>query len=273
MFDALKAALAGKPSKWDHVLDTAFQKPVYPSVKFSKAIFIGKTDGALAKFFTAIGLNLEGNKQTASLVIIDGDNVAAAELEQNKAIIDRVKSNGGLVWILVSGTAQPSAAVNQLLPSPLQLGEFKTTDLQGNKADAAGKLLNTRDLYFSEMNGDKYIMKQAIEGDILSHGSVAIEASKTDWNLLLAYPENKKCAQIVLYEHLIKPKNAALLNMQFGKASLGVSSIDYNILNNTTTAFWQKLCASMAIRLADKTANNDNGAKKQHDLLMDGPMD
>jgi beta-galactosidase len=272
MFDALKAAIAGKPSKWGHVLDTTIQKPVYPAAKFSKAIFIGKTDGALAKFFNGIGLNLDGNKETASLVIVDGDNVSAAELVQNKAIIDRVKSKGGLVWVLVSGATQPSTAINELLPAALQLGEFKTTDLQGNKADATGKLFNTRDLYFSEMNGDKYIMKQAIVGDLLSRGSVAIEASQTDWNLLLAYPENKKCAQIVLYEHLIKPKNAALLNLQLGKANLGVSAIDYNILNNTNRVFWQKLCESLAIRLADKGVSNDNGTKKQHDLLMDGPI-
>ncbi|HTH83644.1 MAG TPA: glycoside hydrolase family 2 TIM barrel-domain containing protein [Mucilaginibacter sp.] len=272
MFEALKAAMAGKPSKWDHILDTARQqKFIAPEAKFSRAILIGKSDGQLAKFFDAIGLNLNGNKETASLVIVDGDNVTAGELEQSKGIIDRVKKNGGLVWVLLSGRSEPSKAVNTMLPSPLQLGDFKTTDLQGNMADATGKLFNIRDLYFSEMNGDKYIMKQAIEGDLLKHGSTVLEAGKIDWSLLLNYGENRKCAQAVLYEHLIKPKNAALLNLPFGKAGLGISTIDYTLLNNTTSIFWKKLCESMAIRLADKAAINDN-TKKQHDLLMDGPM-
>ncbi|MDB5117232.1 MAG: beta-galactosidase [Mucilaginibacter sp.] len=272
MFEALKAAMAGQPSKWDHHLDTAWQKPVYPEPKYSKAIFIGQTDGALAKFFNELGLNLTGNKETASLIIIDGDNVTANEMEQNKPVIDRVKKNGGLVWILVSGKAQPAKAVNDLLPATLQLGAFQATDLQSNKANATGKLLNIRDLYFSEMNGDKYIMKQAIEGDILNHGSIVLEAAKTDWNLLLSSPENKKCAQIVLYEHLLKPKNVAVLTLPFDRAGLNISSVDYTLLNQTTRAFWQKLCGAMAIRLTDKTDNKDNGPKKQHDLLMDGPM-
>lgn len=272
MFDALKAAIAGKPSPWDHILDTARkQKFIAPDAKFSRAIFIGKADGQLSKFLNDIGLNLNGNKEASSLVIIDGDNVSDNDIAQNKGIIERVKNNGGLVWVMVSGTTQPSKAVDVLLPAPLQLGEFKTTDLQGNTADAAGKLFDIRDLYFSEMNGDKYIMKQAIEGSLLNHGSTVLEAGKIDWNLLLGFPENKKCAQAVLYERLIKPKNAAVLNLQFGKANMGVSAVDYTILNNTTRAFWQKLCAAMAIRLADKAAVKDN-TNKQHDLLMDGPI-
>ncbi len=273
MFEALKAALHGEPSKWDHMLDTARQqKFVAPEAKFSRAIFIGKTDGTLAKFFNEIGLSLDGNKQTASLIIIDGDNISADELEQNKPVIDRVKKNGGLVWILVSGNNTPSKAVNGLLPASLELTPFKTTDLQGNISNATGKLFDVRDLYFSEMNGDKYILKQAITGPLLNNGSTVLEAGKTDWNLLLGFPENKKCAQIVLYEHLIKPKNAVVLTLPFGQAGLGVSSIDYTILNQTTRQFWQKLCSAMAIRLTDKTAGNDNNPKKQHDLLMDGPM-
>ncbi|MDB5030250.1 glycoside hydrolase family 2 TIM barrel-domain containing protein, partial [Mucilaginibacter sp.] len=84
MFEALKAAMAGKPGKWDHILDTARQQKFIPTeAKFSRAIFIGKMDGALAKFFNNMGLSLDGNKETASLIIIDGDNVAASELEQN----------------------------------------------------------------------------------------------------------------------------------------------------------------------------------------------
>ncbi len=270
MFEALKAALHGEPSKWDHYLDTT-RKVVFapPPAKYSRVIFIGKTDGALAKFFTELGLSLDGNKETASLIIIDGDNVTANELEQNKPIIDRVKKNGGLVWVLVSGNNDPSKAVNGLLPSPLQLTPFKATDLN----DATGKYFDVRDLYFSEMNGDKTIMKQAISGDLLSRGSTILDASNTDWNLLLGFPENKKCAQIVLYEHLIKPKNAALLNLSLGNASLALSSIDYTLnLNQTTREFWGKLCGSMAIQLTGKATGNDNNAQKPHNLLMDGPI-
>ncbi len=270
MFEALKAALHSESSKWDHYLDTA-RKVIFspPPAKYSHVIFIGKTDGALAKFFNEIGLSLDGNKETASLIIIDGDNVAANELEKSKPIIDRVKKNGGLVWILVSGNNEPSKAMNGLLPLPLQLAPFRATDLN----DATGKYFDIRDLYFSEMNGDKTIMKQAISGDLLSRGSTILDASNTDWNLLLGFPENKKCAQIVLYEHLIKPKNAALLNLPFGKANLALSSIDYTLnLNQTTREFWGKLCGSMAIQLSGKATGNDNNAQKPHNLLMDGPI-
>jgi beta-galactosidase len=273
MFEALQAAIAGKPCQWDHILDTARQRNyVAPEAKYSRAIFIGKADGPLAHFLDSIGLSRNGNTATASLVIIDGDNVVSGDLEQYRPVLNRIKKNGGMIWIMVSGRSDPSKAVNDLLPAALQLRPYKTTDLEGNAADTTGQLFDIRDGYFSEMSGDKYLMKQAIEGDLLSHGQIVLKAGEIDWNLLLGFGENRKCAQAVLYEHLIKPQNAAFLHLPFGNAVLAISTIDYSILNNTTRAFWQMLCGTMAIRLAGKAAIQGNTIGKQHNLLMDGPV-
>ncbi|HEY4325064.1 MAG TPA: glycoside hydrolase family 2 TIM barrel-domain containing protein [Mucilaginibacter sp.] len=273
MFEALKAALAkGGPvaSPWDHFQDTSWQKPVYPEPAYNKAVLIASPDSKLAGLLNRMGIDIAAGKEKASLIIIDGDNASAEELGINKKIIDEVHSSGGLVLVFVS-KGQPSTAATQLLPSDLKFIPYQTTALQGNIQNAVGKLFNLRDGYFSEMNGDKFMLKQAIGGDILKQGSVVISPAKTDWYLFSGAPENRKCAQELLYEHLEKPQAAAVLTTNFGHGTMAVSALDYTINTPEANIFWQKLFKAMAIK-QDKSEGGKKDGNKKHDLLMDGPV-
>jgi len=273
LFEALKAALhknGPAPSNWDHYQDTAWQRPAYPAAIYHKAVFIGDTTGRLATLLTQTGVDINPQNDKASLIIIDGNKVTADDLNRHKALIDNVRKNGGLVWILVSN-GQPSGPVSELLPADLKFMPFQTTALQGDSTNAAGKLLNLRDTYFSEMDGDKYILKQMITGNILNHSSIILKPAKTDWYLFSGAPENRKCAQIVLYEHLKRPPNAALIDIPFDAACMYICAVDYNIINPQTIQFWKKLFAAAAINTGRANATHVNGNKK-HDLLMDGPV-
>jgi beta-galactosidase len=273
LFEALKAALSkNKPahSKWDHYQDTAWQRPVYPVALYHQAVFVGNRAGKLATMLTQTGLNINPADDNVSLIVIDGDNVTANELDRHKALINKVRKNGGLIWLFVSN-GQPATPVMNLLPPDLKFMPFKTTALQGDSTNAAGKLLNLRDTYFSEMNGDKYIVKQVITGNILNHSSIVLKPAKTDWYLFSGAPENRKCAQIVLYEHLQQPPRAALINIPFDRSHLYISAIDYNIVNQETISFWKKLFAATGINTGQAEATHAKDGKK-HDLLMDGPV-
>jgi beta-galactosidase len=273
MFEAMKAALAKNkpaPSKWDHFQDTSWQKPSYPSPIYNKALFIGKADGPLAKLFVALGLNIDHSISDPSLIIIDGENATDVDMRQNKTNIERIKKDGGLIWVLVKND-HVSSAIKPLLPISGNLIPMRTTALQSDTTNKTGKLFNLRDLYFSEIIGDKYVMKYAFTGDILKRASVVLKAAATDWYLFNGASENRKCAQEVLYEHLQKPANAALLTLPANHGTITLSSIDYTIATPETMVFWKKLCAAMAIKLNNTQLRNGTN-KKDHDLLMDGPV-
>lgn len=274
MFDAMKAALAKdgpKSSRWDHFQDTSYQRRVFPHPVYTKALFIGEADGALSKFFEGLGLSLASSLPDASLVIIDGENAGSAELEANKDVIGKIRKSGGLIWILTTND-HLSAAVKSLLPADVEIKAHRTTALQSDSTGDAGRLLNLRDLYFSELNSDKYIIKYAFEGSVLKNSTTVLKAANTDWFLFSGAPEVRKCAQEVLYEHLQKPANAAMLTMPFNQGTLATSTLDYHINTPETIVFWRKLCAAMAIKLDATQQSVKDKNKKNHDLLMDGPV-
>jgi len=275
MFDALKAALAkGKPapSEWDHFQDTtSWKRPAYPQTVYSNALYIGKQNGPLVKWLTDLGLDLAPGKSASNLIIIDGEGVTANDLQQNQKEIETVQQSAGMIWILMAGN-EPSKAARKLLPAGLGFFPFKTTAMQSNTNNPAGTFFNLRDLYFSEMTGDKFIIKQVMEGSSISNNSIILEPAKNDWALFSDAPENRKCAQEVLYEHLQKPQSASLIYLPLGKAKLMISTIDYRISNPETDALWSKLCNTMAIGLNNQKSIRERSTNKNHDLLQDGPV-
>jgi beta-galactosidase len=108
---------------------------------------------------------------------------------------------------------------------------------------------------------------------MVDKGDVIFTASRTDWSLFNQNPENRKCAQILLYEYLQKPSGAALVSYLMDKAILVLSVLDYRIDTKETLEFWRSLYSAMEIDYSESN-NNAKGKKgKDYDLLMDGPVD
>jgi beta-galactosidase len=72
---------------------------------------------------------------------------------------------------------------------------------------------------------------------------------------------------------LQKPSGAALVSYSFGNATLVLSSLDYTIDTKETTEFWQTLFSAMGITYSESDGKSDKGLNKEHDLLMDGPVE
>jgi beta-galactosidase len=276
MFEALQAALSGKeplPSKWDRYQpQTEAEKPAFPEPIYPHAFFIGNPESILAKQLSSFGLKLLNDK-SAKLVIVDGENVTEDQLKQAKKVLAKVEAKGGLIWVMISdGKIAP--ALNGLLPAKLELTDRQATSLKGNPDSEIGKYFHLPDLYFSENDGDRKILKQGLSGEVVNQGTVVLEATNIDWSLFNQVGENRKCAQAVLYEHLQKPPGAALVKIPLKRSQLWISSLDYKISGNKNLVFWKSLCRALRIELNSGDEKNlKTGKNKKHDLLLDGPVD
>ena len=158
------------------------------------------------------------------------------------------------------------------MPAPIELTARKATALESNKSDEWGAYFELPDLYFAESQGDKMILKAGIAGTGVTAENTVLSASQTDWSLFNNVAEHWKCAQVVLYEALNKPSGAAVVRSKVGENKVVMSVIDYTITTKETTRFWESLFRVMGIH-ADPTTASKKNSTKEHNLLLDGPVD
>lgn len=275
MFEALKAALSGKtpqPCPWDTFrVHQAEARPEFPQPIYPKAYLTGDANGILAQRLKTSGMQLADDPQSVSLAVIDGEHITNTQLNAVKPLLDRLRKNGGLIWVILSGNSV-SPELTRLLPGKLNLTDRRATSLQSEKNNEVGKYFRLPDLYFSEINGDREIIKHGMSGPLVDKSDVVIEATNADWSLFNQVGENRKCAQVVLYEHLQKPSGAALIHIPFDKSDLWISTIDYKIESDKTDKFWKDLCKAMRINTQSDATREEQNRKKAHDLLLDGPV-
>ena len=276
MFEALKAALSADeplPCKWDTYKEFVRpQRPAFPEPKYEGITFVGNKSRELYKHLNRSGVKLEDVNKRSNFFIIDADNIDIKDIKEITKLLDNLKNKGGIVMIMFTDK-EINPAVKSLIPGDFKLTDRQATSLETDKNSAWGKYFDLPSLYFAEIDGDKRIIKKCMEGDIVNNGDIIFTASRTDWSLFNQNPENKKCSQIVLFEHLKKESGAALVSSKMGKATLVVSTLDYRIETKETSEFWNTLYSAM--RIAGSDSNNQKGKdkKKNHDLLLDGPVE
>jgi len=276
MFEAYKAAMAQpKPQAcaWDTFSEISFPTlPALPEPIYQIAFFAGDETGKLAKFIQEKGIQTVSDTKTPNLFIIDAETVSQQQLNAAEPLINRIKKNGGMVLVMSSGE-EINSVTNNFLPAKINLTERKATALENNDQSAWGKFFHLPTLYFAEQEGDKFILKRGLSGELVDKGTAVFEASRTDWSLFNHQPENRKCAQVVLYEHLQKPQGTALITYRLDNATLAVSVLDYRLDTNETRDFWKTLFGAMKINTSESTEKTKETIQKQHDLLLDGPVD
>ncbi|KAA6350128.1 Beta-galactosidase [termite gut metagenome] len=275
MFEALKAALSAKQPllcSWDTFAE--IQPPAklpLPEAKYKTASFIGNKTGELQAFLQKIGvqIQLQHPNEKTDILIIEADYVA--DLSSVTNVMKEIRKNGGLILLMFSDK-EINPAINKILPYKLHLTNRYATALEPNKKNHWGKPFDLPHLYFAEIEGDRKIIKQGLLGEIVDKGEIVLTASRTDWSLFNQNPENKKCAQIVLYEHLQKPSGAALVSYPWENATLVLSVLDYRIHTKETVEFWKSLLSIMEIEHNDRKDLKQGDFDKNHDLLLDGPV-
>jgi beta-galactosidase len=275
MFEALKAALSGEkplPCQWDVYKEYLPPAPLpFPEAKYKSASFIGNDKGELYKHLQRLGIELLPLSKKTTVLFIEADYVTEKDLETSAKIIKEITNKGGLILTLLTDkTINP--ALQSILPAEVALTNRQATALESDKANVYGQYFDLPHLYFAEQEGNKSIIKRGLSGELVDKGQVILTASRTDWSLFNQSPENKKCAEVVLYEHLQKPAGAALVSYPVGKAKWIVSTIDYRINTKETAEFWKTLFSAMEIAYSESNGNAYKKTEKSHDLLMDGPV-
>lgn len=271
MFNALKAALKGEAwtpyNEVKHPLKPELPQPVYRA-----AYLVGTPQPELADFITKAGITLTDKSQKANLWIIDAETVTVEDLQKVQAILKKWQKKGGMLLALSSGN-RLSEAFCDWLPEEVILTDRRASALEVDKNTSWGRHFELPDLYFSEMDGDRYILKHGLTGNLIEKGEAIFSASRTDWNLFNNVAEHWKCAQVVLYETLNKPEGVALVTYPLGNVNLALSVIDYHLWTKETSTFWKNLFRVMAIDVDRTDLQHQSVKRKEHDLLMDGPTD
>lgn len=279
MFHAMKAAIAPggpQPCAWDHKSKVVASPPAPAPATVDQVAFAGDDNSLLRERLVEWGVPLVTNDtQKASLLIIDGQTLSREQVHAVRARLDSVLATGGIVLLMVCDAKAPIELVNALMPAPLSLTDRKATQLQPNGAEAWVGGLSQKDLYFANLEGQRYVLKCGLAGPLVEKGTVVLEAGKTDWSLFNNNPEKTKAAAVVLYEQLQKPSGVALVRVSQGGGTLAVSSLDYRITAPVSQAMWRRLFGNMGIKLLEAKGNGKKGAGKgrKHDLLLNGPME
>ena len=264
MFNALKEALNGgcwQPyNEVKHPAKPALQETIY-----KEAFVVGKPQAALLDFIGRMGITTTDNASAAKLFIVDMESVTASDLAVLESATD--------VFVLALGKgATISEEFSCWLPAPVQLTSRKATALESNKNDEWGAYFELPDLYFAESQGDKTVLKAGLAGGYIAPENIVFTASRTDWSLFNNVAEHWKCAQVVLYEALNKPAGAAVVKSKVCDDNVVISVIDYTINTKEMTRFWESLLKVMGIKTDPESVRKNNTAK-EHNLLMDGPVE
>lgn len=197
---------------------------------------------------------------------------AYAELKNAESILNDIRTRGGFIWIMVAGQ-KLSPVLKSFGPGNIELTDRTSTALQNGGESPYAEYFKLPDLYFAESEGDRNIMKQGIDGEIKKKGTVIFEASNVDWSLFNGVGENRKCAQVVLYEHLQKPSGTAFVSIPWEKSIFAFSTLDYRIESKETFVFWESLLSAIGVRHLSVNINPTDKNNKSHNLLFDGPVE
>ncbi len=241
MFDAVKAAFAQPQpaaSPWSKRDVPAETKMAPVDATITAVGFIGNKADPLGRRLIDLGLPVADGPQT--FTIMDAK-------ESSSAALDKVKASGGVVMLMM-GDGDPA-----MLPSGIELTKREATALVPDPSHPWTSALKLPDLYFAEDGAERFIMRYGIGGKLPTNTRILLQGSNIDWSLFNEAPEYAKCAAVVLYEKLIKPSGAAVVELPWGKGKLIISTLDYRIESSTADEMWRTLFTRAGIKLGDAT--------------------
>lgn len=277
MFDAQKAAQApGAPQPCAWSRKPEIRQPLTATVPatIESVGFLGARDGDLFKRLTTLGLPMEhGEAKRQKILIVEAATLSDAPVVAQT--ITATLANKGTVLLMFRRAGEVPAVVNQLLPAPVTLTSRDATALVPRQSHTWTSGLGLTNLYFAEDAADKQVIKCGLAGRLVEQGRVLLEASATDWSLFNGAPENAKCAAVLLHERLIHPSGVALVTLPLHDGTVAVSSLDYLADSPAYTSLWRRLFANIGVRINPQAnaGNPTSPGGKQHDLLLDGPVE
>lgn len=255
MFEAQKAALSkdGPQScRWARRTRDAV-RPNAPVGTRDRVGFLGDMAGPLALRLKSLGLPLvEGER--LDFMLIDGSAPGWDVDPAAREIMGKIQKEGGVACVML-GAAGPINIQDERNSAPAVV----TTDRPATALVPDGThpwtaSFTLPELYFAEQGAGRLIMRVGMGGPLVERGRTLLRASDTDWALFNEAPEHAKCAAVVLYEHLVKPAGAALVETTRGRGTLMLCSVDWRVASPDADRFWRRLFSNAGIRLNEPVA-------------------
>ena len=264
MFEAYKAALSGEQYRpyveFTHPAEVPFPEPVFENVYVP-----GDCSPELAVFLGRCGLRITGNP-AASLWVID---ISLAGKEETAAVASAPEGT-----VVLALAADGISDAFSSITGSCSIDTFCSTALEPGTRHPWFDGFDLSDLYFAEAEGDSHILKTVLRGDILDKGEALLVPSRTDWSLFNNVAEHWKCAQVVLYEALERTPAAAFVTFEDGgRHTIALTTIDWKLGCNEAYSFWKRVFGRIGVRMTDVSEMREKAKLKDHDLLMDGPVD
>ncbi len=268
MFEAQKAALDPRGSQpieykkdWGGAIGNIL------SVDTKQILFLGDSEGELFKRLTAIGVPLvRSNEQLSDddkrnlFVIVDGntfdgDDISFTQKSYRTIVVFREKGDIPKVFReFLDDTVLVDRTATQL--KPVDLYYFS-------------QFFDKPGYYFAEEPGDRNVIKCAFDKVPKRH-TVYYEAAAVDWSLFNDSPEAAKCAAVCLYEALEKPSGIAAIGCQTEMNPVMFTTIDVIPTSPKNIELWKMLLYGTTFTSPQADATD---TKKEHNLLMDGPVE
>ncbi|MBE6768648.1 MAG: beta-galactosidase [Ruminococcaceae bacterium] len=186
--------------------------------------------------------------------------------------IREVTANGGTVLLHVDSEAA-AEKVASWLGDTLTLTDRRATQLARGCDHPFVFSIPVELLYFAENEQEKAILTHGLDGGLLARGTPLLKAAATDWSLFNDQPENRKCGAVQMYEMLEKPSGAAWVLLPYGAGRIVLSSLNVNADSVAHRALWNRLMRDIGWAVGAPRTLEETHAIKQHDLLLNGPID
>ena len=210
MFDAIKAANAGKVPQWSEwaTMPTLAKEPEYtPSHKYSEVLFIGDNSGSLYGILQNHGVVSSAKLKDIknAIVIIDGSySLNSQEINSVKNYI----SKGADIW-LWAPQPETLSAYKEFLPKNLILEKHSASSFLPEKKSWMNGLVNS-DFYFSEIQTNE-ACEYGMSGSIVSEGEILLNACNTNWRKWNKQAEELKTASVLRSENEYKGPDAVFV--------------------------------------------------------------
>jgi hypothetical protein len=263
LFDAIRDAGAEPLASTDKWVPVKAAVPVaQPAKTVTSVKAIGGAGSTLAAELTRTGVPFTkldaGN--VPEILFVDGVHPPGAD---SRSLIDKVFNKGGTV--IVWGVDENAlAALNQLLPAPLEITSRRSSSLLPEVKDSLTSGISVADLYFSQLRPPE-IITRGLSGQLVAQSNILLSANHTDWLKWNSQPEYAKTAMVVRSEKETQPSGVALIKKKVNNGSLIVTTLPAAPRLGKAEKLVRQILSNAGIPLE---AGNDAGKP----LLKDGTI-
>lgn len=242
LHDVYQAAYAPdgpQPSPWDHRRESA-PRPAPPASTIDRVAFAGAADGALSFALDASGVAKDAGV-AASLLVIDGATLAQADAAALKARAARVLKNKGTVFAWAA--PQNLAAVNALLPAPIDLVSDESDELYADRQAPETASIPLASLYFTDQS-DPNVTKFGLTGPLVARSRVLMKTNEI----------RRRWAGVSL--HTPRP---VMIATEVDGGRLIVTSLPADVTSPKRLELMRHLFANLGVKLGQPSDAHDTG--------------